>query len=314
MNKRMGRKLILAINPGSTSTKISIFDGNECVFEETIRHYLDDLIHYPSIISQFDFRRNLIMDILEMSGLNLNEIAVIMGRGGLTYPLKSGVYEIDDRMLVHVRRGILGQHASNLGPLLAYSIAKDIPGAKAYIADPVVTDELEPIARISGHPRFERLSIYHALNQKAVSRLYAIKVGRSYGELNLIVAHMGGGVSIGAHCCGKVIDVNNALDGEGPFSPERSGTLPSGQLISACFSQNFSEDEIREMINGEGGLVAYLKTNSMIDVEAMAENGNDNAKILIEAFAYQVSKSIGEMATVFKGKSRCHNTYWGHCI
>jgi butyrate kinase len=298
----MERKLILAINPGSTSTKIALFDGYNCLYEETIRHYLDDLMHYPTIVSQFDFRRDLIMGTLEMSGFDASQIAIVMGRGGLTYPLKSGVYEIDDRMLVHVRRGILGQHASNLGPLLAYSIAKDIPGAKAYIADPVVTDELDPIARIAGHPRFERLSIFHALNQKAVSRLYAQKIKRKYESLNLIVAHMGGGVSVGAHCCGRVIDVNNALDGDGPFSPERSGTLPAGQLISVCLSQTFSEEEIREMVTGEGGLVAYLQTNSMIDAEKMAAEGDSKAQLIIEAFAYQVSKSIGEMATVLKGK------------
>lgn len=293
---------ILTINPGSTSTKIAVFEGNQCLMVETIRHYLDDLIFYPTIISQFDFRKELIMSTLELSGVDLNQIGVVMGRGGLTYPLKSGVYEIDDRMLVHVRAGILGQHASNLGPLLAYHIAKEIPGARAYIADPVVTDELEPIARISGHPRFERVSVFHALNQKAVSRLYAEKVHQRYEALRLIVAHMGGGVSVGAHCCGKVIDVNNALDGEGPFSPERSGTLPAGQLIEACFSQNFLKEELQSMVVGEGGFVAYLNTNSMIEVEKLAASGHEKARLLVGAFAYQVSKTIGEMATVLSGK------------
>ncbi len=293
---------ILTINPGSTSTKIAVFKEDECLMEETIKHYLDDLMFYPTIISQFDFRKELIMEALILSGVDLSKIKVVMGRGGLTFPLQSGVYEIDDRMLVHVRKGILGQHASNLGPLLAYHIAREIPGAKAYIADPVVTDEMEPVARISGHPRFERNSVFHALNQKAVSRLYAAKVGKPYHALQLIVAHMGGGVSVGAHFGGRVIDVNNALDGEGPFSPERSGTLPAGQLISACLSQNFTEEELRGMVTGDGGLVAYLNTNSMIDVEALASSGNNQAKLIVEAFAYQVSKAIGEMAAVLKGK------------
>jgi butyrate kinase len=292
---------ILVINPGSTSTKIAIFQEENCLIQETIRHFLDELVLYPTILSQFEYRKDIIIGTLELSGVDLSEVGIVMGRGGLTYPLKSGVYEVDDRMLVHVRKGVLGQHASNLGPLLAYSIAKEIPGAKAYIADPVVTDEMLPVARISGHPRFERRSIFHALNQKAVARLFARKMGKKYEEMNLIVAHMGGGVSVGAHRKGLVIDVNNALDGEGPFSPERSGTLPAGQLIEACFCGNFTEEEIKQMVTGNGGMVAYLNTNSMIDVEDMAESGDEAARLLLDGFVYQVSKSIGEMAAVLNG-------------
>jgi butyrate kinase len=292
---------ILVINPGSTSTKIAVFQHEECLFEQTIRHYLDEMVHYPTIISQLDFRLDLIVGTLEMTGINLDDIKIIMGRGGLTYPLESGVYEVDDRMLTHVRKGVMGQHASNLGPLLSHAIAKKIPGAKAFIADPVVTDELEPIARVTGHPRFERRSIYHALNQKAVARLYAQSVGKRYTELNLVVVHLGGGVSIGAHHNGRVIDVNNALDGEGPFSPERSGTLPAGQLIEACFCGNFTEDEVRRMVTGEGGMVAYLNTNSMKEIADFAEEGDEECRFYLEAFTYQVAKSIGEMATVLKG-------------
>lgn len=293
---------ILVINPGSTSTKIAVFQNGKNVFEHTIRHFLDELIHYPTIISQFEFRLDLIIGNLEIAGINLDEIKIVMGRGGLTYPLESGVYEVDDRMLTHVRKGVMGQHASNLGPLLSHAIAKKIPGAKAYIADPVVTDELEPVARLSGHPRFERRSIYHALNQKAVSRLYANSVGKRYSELNLIVVHMGGGVSIGAHKNGRVVDVNNALDGEGPFSPERSGTLPTGQLIEACFCGNFTEEELRRMVNGEGGMVAYLNTNSMKEIIDFAEEGDEECRFYIDAFVYQVAKAVGEMATVLKGE------------
>ncbi len=292
---------ILVINPGSTSTKIAVFEGEECIFTNTIRHFLDELILYPNIISQFEFRKDLIEGTLEIEGVDINEIKIIMGRGGLTYPLESGVYEVDDRMLTHVRKGIFGQHASNLGPLLAHSIAKDIPGAKAYIADPVVTDELEPVARISGHPRFERRSIFHALNQKAVARLYARSVSRSYSDLNLIIAHMGGGVSVGAHLKGRVVDVNNALDGEGPFSPERSGTLPAGQLIEACYCGNFTEDEMKQMVNGEGGMVAYLNTNSMLEIVDAAIDGEEGFMFYLDAFVYQVSKAIAEMSAVLKG-------------
>jgi butyrate kinase len=293
---------ILVINPGSTSTKIAVYQDTACLMQHNIKHFLDELVLYPTIISQFEFRKDLIEGTLEMEGFALNEIKIVMGRGGLTYPLESGVYEVDERMLTHVRKGILGQHASNLGPLLSHAIAKEIPGAKAYIADPVVTDELEKVARISGHPRFERRSIFHALNQKAVCRMYAKSISKSYEELKLIVVHMGGGVSIGAHFNGRVIDVNNALDGEGPFSPERSGTLPAGQLIEACFCGNFTEDEMKLMVTGEGGMVAYLDTNNMIEVIDMAEEGDENAQFYIEAFVYQVAKAVGEMATVLKGK------------
>lgn len=292
---------ILVINPGSTSTKIAVYQGEKCLMIQTIRHFLEELVMYPTIISQYEYRMEIITGTLEMEGIDLNDLEIIMGRGGLTYPLESGIYEVDDRMLTHVRKGVLGQHASNLGPILAYSIAKQIPGAKAYIADPVVTDEILPIARISGHPRFERRSIFHALNQKAVARMYAKSQSKKYEDLNLIIVHMGGGVSVGAHHNGRVIDVNNALDGEGPFSPERSGTLPVGQLIEACFCGNFTEEEIRQMVVGEGGMVAYLKTNSMIDIEKMIEDGNQEAQKYVDAFVYQVAKGVGEMATVLMG-------------
>lgn len=293
---------ILVINPGSTSTKIAVFDNETCLFSKTIQHFLEELVLYPTIISQYEYRLDLILGTLEMEGVYLHELKIIMGRGGLTYPLKSGIYKVDDRMLTHVRKGVLGQHASNLGPILAYHIAKNIEGASAYIADPVVTDEILPIARYTGHPRFERRSIFHALNQKAVARMYAASINKKYEELDLIVVHMGGGVSVGVHHNGLVIDVNNALDGEGPFSPERSGTLPVGQLMEACYCGNFSQEELRRMVVGEGGMVAYLGTNSMIDIENEALNGHEKSIELIDAFVYQVAKYVGGMATVLDGK------------
>lgn len=293
---------ILAINPGSTSTKFAVYFGDECKLKKTLRHSIEDLSLYDNIIDQFEFRKGLIIDSLVEEGFDVDKIKYIIGRGGLTYSLKSGVYVVNNRMLEHARAGIYGQHASNLGPLIADYIALQIPGARAFIADPVVTDELEEIARFSGHPAFERRSIFHALNQKATARLHAKKMGEKYEDLNLIVVHLGGGISVGAHSRGKVIDVNNALDGEGPFSPERSGTLPAGQLIELCFSQKFQKDEIRRMVIGEGGFVAYLGTNDALEVETRAKNGDEMAQKIQDALGYQVAKAIGEMATVLNGK------------
>jgi len=292
---------ILAINPGSTSTKFAVYFGAECKLKKTLRHSIEELSHYANIIDQFEFRKGLIIDALVSEGFDVDKIKYIIGRGGLTYPLKSGVYLVDNRMIEHAKSGIYGQHASNLGPLIADYIALQIPGAHAYVADPVVVDELDDIARYTGHPLFERRSIFHALNQKATARFHARNVGRSYEKMNLIVAHLGGGISVGAHCKGQVIDVNNALDGEGPFSPERSGTLPAGQLIDLCFSHKYSKDEIRRMVIGEGGYVAYLGTNDALEVEKRALAGDETAKKIQEALAYQVSKAIGEMAVVLNG-------------
>ena len=292
---------ILAINPGSTSTKFAVYFNTECKLKKTLRHSIEELSLYENIIDQFEFRKGLIIDSLVEEGFDVDKIKYIIGRGGLTYALKSGVYLVNNRMLEHARAGIYGQHASNLGPLIADYIALQIPGAHAYIADPVVTDELEEIARFSGHPLFERRSIFHALNQKATARLHAKKIGRKYEKLNLIVAHLGGGISVGAHQKGRVIDVNNALDGEGPFSPERSGTLPAGQLIEMCFSNKYEKEEIQRMVIGEGGFVAYLGTNDALEVEIRAKNGDELALKVQDALGYQVAKAIGEMATVLNG-------------
>jgi butyrate kinase len=297
---RMNR--ILAINPGSTSTKFAVYFDEECVLNKTIRHSMDELMRYKNVVDQFDFRKGFIIDALMDEGIEIDSIKFVIGRGGLTYPLESGVYRVNNQMIKHAREGIFGQHASNLGPLLADYIALQIPNARAFIADPVVTDEMDEVARISGHPEFERLSIFHALNQKATARLHARKTGEKYETLNLIVAHLGGGISVGAHKKGRVVDVNNAFDGEGPFSPERAGTLPVGQLITACFSGKYSEDQLRRMVVGEGGYVGYLGTNSAKDVQEMADAGDKKAQLTQEALFYQVSKLIGEMAVVLEGK------------
>ena len=293
---------ILAINPGSTSTKFAVYFDEKCVLNKTIRHSMDELMRYKNVIDQFDFRKGFIIDALMEEGIEVDSLKFVIGRGGLTYPLESGVYRVNNQMIKHAREGVLGQHASNLGPLLADYIALQIPKAQAFIADPVVTDEMENVARIAGHPEFERLSIFHALNQKATARLHARKTGQKYELMNLIVAHLGGGISVGAHKKGRVVDVNNAFDGEGPFSPERAGTLPVGQLITVCYSGKYSEDQIRRMIVGEGGFVGYLGTNSAKDVQERAQAGDNKARIIQEALFYQVSKLIGEMAVVLEGK------------
>lgn len=292
---------ILTINPGSTSTKVALFQDEKLLFQKTIRHSVDDLMFYTTIVSQYEFRKDLIIGTLEEEGIAIKKLDIVMGRGGLTYPLKSGVYKVDDRMLTHVRKGVLGQHASNLGPILADAIAKEGGKAEAYIADPVVTDELEPVARISGHKRFQRQSIFHALNQKAVARLYARSVSKKYNDINLVVAHLGGGISVGAHRKGRVVDVNNALDGEGPFSPERSGTLPIGKLAELCFSGNFTLQEVKKMFTGEGGMVSLLGTNNLFEIEEKAIDGEPEYSLVLEAMNYQIAKAIGEMATVLKG-------------
>ena len=298
----MSKRLILAINPGSTSTKFALFEEDKLFFEKTLRHTSEELSGFKKITDQFHFRKNLIMKDLSGQKIDLSGLAAIVGRGGLIKPIESGIYEVNEKMIDDLRKGIMGEHASNLGGLIADEIASSFPGAKAYIVDPVVVDELEPVARISGHPAIERISIFHALNQKAVARTYAESVKRRYEDLNLILVHMGGGISVGAHRMGRVIDVNNALNGDGPFSPERSGGLPSGQLVDLCFSGKYSHQEMKSMITGKGGMVAYLGTNNFIEANEMADSGDQKALLMIEAIAYQISREIGSAAAVLEGK------------
>ena len=297
----MAKRLILAINPGSTSTKFSLFEEEKLIFEKTLRHTTEDLSGYEKITDQFHFRKDLIMKELSGRKTDFAGIAAVVGRGGLVKPIESGIYKVNQKMKDDLKSGLLGQHASNLGGLIADDIASSLPKATAYIVDPVVVDELQSIARISGHPEIERISIFHALNQKAVARVYAASIGRKYEDLNLVVAHMGGGVSVGAHKNGRVIDVNNALNGDGPFSPERSGGLPSGQLVDLCFSEKFSHSELKSMITGKGGMVAYLGTNSFKEVCKLAENGDQKALLIRNAASYQIGKEIGAMAAVLNG-------------
>lgn len=298
----MTRYKILAINPGSTSTKIAIFDDHKNIFKKNIKHSTEDLWGYEKIADQFEFRKNIILQELTLAKIDISSINCVVGRGGLVKPIESGVYEVNNALLNDLRKGILGQHASNLGGLIANDIAKSLPSARAFIANPVVVDELQDVARISGHPKFKRISIFHALNQKAICRIYAKSLGRKYEELNLIVAHLGGGISVGAHRKGRVVDVNNALDGEGPFSPERSGSLPNGQLVKMCFSGDYSQAQIGLMLKGEGGLVAHLGTNDAYEIELRAKAGDEKAKLIQDAMSYQIGKSIGELGAVLHGE------------
>jgi butyrate kinase len=298
----MVKRLILAINPGSTSTKFGLFEEEELVFEKSLRHTPEELSGFEKITDQFAFRKDLIIKELIERGVDFNAIAAVVGRGGLVKPIESGVYIVNDEMKKDLRFPRLGEHASNLGGLIADDIASSLKCATAFIVDPVVVDEMQPVARLSGLPEIDRLSIFHALNQKAVARSYAASLGKKYNELNLIIAHMGGGISVGAHSKGKVIDVNNAFGGEGPFSPERAGGLPSNQLVDLCFSGKFQKAEIKAMLVGKGGMVAYLGTNNFRDVCTMADNGNEKAILVRDAASYQVGKEIGAMAAVLEGE------------
>lgn len=292
---------LLIINPGSTSTKIAIFDNEKPVLEHTLRHSNEELAPYTTIIEQHEFRKNVILDTLNANGINITKLSAVIGRGGLLKPIESGTYRVNSKMLEDLRYRPMGQHASNLGAIIANEIASQL-GIPAFIVDSVVVDEMDDIARISGMPEIERISIFHALNQKAVGRRAAADLSGKYEDLNLIIAHLGGGVSVGAHRKGRVVDVNNALDGEGPFSPERSGGLPVGGLIKLCFSGKYTLGEIKKKITGNGGLVAYLGTNDGREVVKMIEEGNKEAELIYKAMAYQVAKEIGACAAVLEGK------------
>ncbi|MBS4956337.1 MAG: butyrate kinase [Clostridium sp.] len=292
---------LLIINPGSTSTKIGVYENEKEIFVETLRHSSDEIAKYDSIFEQKEFRKSVIMSVLKENNFDVNTLDAVVGRGGMLKPIPGGTYEVNDALLNDLKVGVQGEHASNLGGILANEISKEV-GGRAFIVDPVVVDELEPVARISGVPELPRKSKFHALNQKAVAKKFGKESKIGYENLNLIVVHMGGGVSVGAHKNGKVIDVNNALDGDGPFSPERSGSVPVGDLIKMCFSGEYTQKEVYKKIVGKGGYVAYLNTNDARDVLREKAEGNKFAELIYNAFIYQVAKSIGEMATVLKGK------------
>ncbi len=291
---------ILVINPRTYFTKIAVFENNKLLFLNRVMHSAEELNEFETNIDQHTFRKNIILEELKEADIPLDSISAVVGRGGLLKAVKSGVYEVTEKLKKDLLNSPVGEDSVNLGGLIVDDIARLI-GVKAYISDPVVVDELAGIARFGGHPDFKRKSIFHALNQKAIARLYAKRHSKKYEDLNLIVAHLGLGITIGAHRKGRVVDVNQGYDGEGPFSPKRSGSVPAGDLVRLCFSGKYTEREILRMLAGNGGLMAYFGTENAKEVIQMAKDGNKKAAQVMDAMAYQVAKWIGAMFTVLKG-------------
>lgn len=291
---------ILAINPGSTSTKIAVYDDGKEIFRQSISHTPDEIANFSQVLDQFEWRNDLVEGALREADIDLKSISAVIGRGGIISPVESGVYKVNDD-LVHDLRHPRVQHASNLGGLIARKIGDEI-GVPSFIADPVVVDEMIPYARISGCPELPRDSIFHALNQKAVARKFAAETQRPYESLNLIVCHMGGGCTISAHRHGRVIDTTNALDGCGPFSPERSGSLPPGPLVHLCFSGKYTEEELMKIVHGKGGLYAHLGTTSVLEITDRIDKGDLHAMLILRAMCYTIAKEIGAMSIALKGE------------
>ena len=294
---------ILSVNPGSTSTKFAVYEDETLVCLHTIRHTADELKPCNSLFEQYEFRKNLMLEYLKNDGIDLSDLSAVVGRGGMVRPLESGVYAVNDKLIADLKSPNAPVHASNLGGVLAREIAESIPGCQAFIADPIVVDEYQDVARISGLPQMPRKSQFHALNHKAIARKYAAANGTSYDKLKLVIAHLGGGISVAAHKNGKVIDSNQGLDGYGPFSPERAGTLDAGQLVELCFSGNHTHEEIKKMLVGNGGLMAHLGINEELVAEKKAVMGDEHATLVLEAMAYNVAKEIGAMLAVLHGEA-----------
>ena len=292
---------ILAINPGSTSTKIALFDDEKMVFKENLTHEADKLAQFKEISEQLPYRTEMVIEKKKKNNIPLETIDAFSGRGGGLVSVAGGTYEINDILLHHAQIGYTMKHASVLGAQIAYNLAK-INNKKAYVVNPVTVDEKQEISRITGIKGIYNQSIFHALNQKEVAHQYANSIGKKYDELNLIVAHLGGGISVGAHKNGKIIEVNNALNGDGPSAPTRSGKVPAIDLIEMCFSGKYSEEELKELITKKGGLVSHLGTSDARDVVKMIAEGNEYAKLVYDAMIYQVAKEIGAQSVVLKGK------------
>lgn len=291
---------ILVINPGSTSTKLAVYEDEQPVWTRSVHHPVEETASFQRIIEQYEYRKDFILKSLAEDGIPVAFDAVI-ARGGLLKPTPGGVYAVNERMkhdLVHAQM----EHASNLGALIADEISRTC-GCPSYIADPVVVDERMQEAKLTGIPGIERISIFHALNSKAVSRKYAASIGKRYEDLNLIVVHLGGGISVGAHRKGQVVDVNNALDGDGPFSPERAGTVPAGQLAELCFSGKYELRQVKKMLNGKGGLTAHLGETDMRVIAAKAEAGDEPYKGVLDAMLYGVGKEVGSRYVALRGQA-----------
>lgn len=291
---------ILTINPGSTSTKIAVFDDTTPVLVENIRHSVDELSQFRQVSDQFEYRRNLVLNALKEHDIPL-QFDAIVGRGGLLKPIEGGVYEVNDIMLGEIEHP-MRNHACNLGCRIAHDLCQSIPGCRALTCDPGVVDELIDVARISGSPIMPRITTWHALNQRSIARRYAAEHGQRYEELNLIIAHLGGGISIGAHRQGRCIDVNNAFDGDGPFSPERAGSLPPGKLIDLCYSQKYTLEQLKRRISGNAGLAAHLGTTDVQAIVKSIEEGDKHAELVLNGMIYSIAKWIGSAAVALKGK------------
>lgn len=291
---------ILTINPGSTSTKISVFHNNKELYRQDILHDHDDLKKFDRVIDQEDFRYKSIVHTLNKGGYILSDFSIIMSRGGMLKPVEAGSYEINENMLEDFTNSIGGEHASNVGAFIANKIRKE-KGIPAYIVDPVTVDEMIPVARVSGFKGIERKSLSHALNIRRVAFSYADKLNKGLDELNLIIAHLGGGVSIAALRKGKLIDVENS-NSLGPFSPERSGGLPFLEVIDLLDSEEYTGKQLKRKLLTEGGVFSYLNTKDIKEVRERRDAGDEEAGLILEAMIYQISKAIGEMATVLKGQ------------
>ncbi len=291
---------ILVVNPGSTSTKVAVFENLDLLVETTIRHTSKVLNRYDDLVDQIRMRKKVVLDFLKKNKIELAEIEGFIGRGGLMKPVKSGIYHVNKKMRNDLETNKYGEHASNLGGLLVHELAESV-NKKGYIADPVVVDEMSSVAKISGLNGISRRPLWHALNQKAVAKKYAKKIGENYEDLNLIVAHLGGGISVGLHKLGRVTDVNNALDGDGPFSPERTGGLPVASVYELAFSGQYTETQLRKLNHGFGGLVSYLNTNDAEKVAEMISEGHVFAKRVLKAMVYQIAKEIGSLCGVTRG-------------
>lgn len=295
------KKQILVMNFGSTSTKLAIYEDKNEISRESIQHDEDKIRKFSNVFEQKDFRLQEVLGFLSRKAFDLKSFDCIITRGGHWKPVPGGIFVINEEMLKDLRTGKWGVHPADVGVEIAYQLGKDyhIP---AISADTAITDEFCDFARFSGIKELARISSFHVLNHKAIARRHAAAIGKKYEELRLIVCHFGGGFSIAAHRCGRMIDANNALDGDGPFSPERAGTVPAGDLVKMCFSGKYTQSEITKMLTGRGGLVSYLGTSNALDVERRIENGDEYAKTVYSAMAYQAAKEIGSAACVLSGR------------
>ena len=293
-------QIILVINPGSTSTKLAVFKNDIQTHSTSLHHSNQDLAGFSDIVEQKDFREKVVVQWLQQQGIDLGSLTAIVARGGLLAPIPGGTYKVNATMVEQLSKGTYGKHASNLAALIAYGLSERL-GIPSFIVDPVVVDELQEIARISGNPKVERISIFHALNQRANAKKVAQQMGKRYDELNLIVAHLGGGISVGAHVKGRIVDVNQALSGEGPMSPERAGSVPTDALVHYVFDHGFTKDDLMKKFVGRSGLVAHLGTNDSREIVSRMEKGDEKAQFVYEAMCYQIAKEIGRISTVFCG-------------